>query len=123
MGSTNDAFATRAGGQYEGAAGPRDPRGRRAAWAKAGLHQVSAGRAQVPAGRAPGTIDRSGSRVGDGDGVSVTEDLDVEGAGFTARRGTIAKGIRWTDDPASIEGRINGTLIVLRTRFFKRQSG
>ncbi len=48
------------------------------------------------------------------------KDLDVKGAGFTAKRGTLVKDIRLADDPELIEGRVNKTVIYLRTEFLKK---
>jgi protein PhnA len=56
----------------------------------------------------------------DGDAVTLIKDLDVKGANFTAKRGTLVKGIRLTDDPALVEGRVNGIAIYLKTAFLKK---
>lgn len=37
-----------------------------------------------------------------------------------AKRGTLVKGIRLTDDPEHVEGRVNKVAIVLKTRFLKK---
>ncbi|MDD4885088.1 PhnA domain-containing protein, partial [Sulfuricurvum sp.] len=52
--------------------------------------------------------------------VTLIKDLEVKGAGFTAKRGTIVKNIRLTDDPKYIEGKINGSTIVLVAAFMKK---
>lgn len=64
--------------------------------------------------------DSNGTILEEGDSVSLIKDLDVKGAGFTAKRGTIVKNIRLTDNPEHIEGRVNGTGIVLKTCFLKK---
>lgn len=66
------------------------------------------------------TVDSNGSELLEGDSVTLIKDLDVKGAGFTAKRGTLVKGIRLTDDPKYIEGKINGTMIVLVANFLKK---
>ncbi|MDO7667525.1 MAG: PhnA domain-containing protein, partial [Pseudomonadota bacterium] len=37
-----------------------------------------------------------------------------------AKRGTLVKAISLTDNPEHIEGRVNGTRIVLLTKFLKK---
>ncbi|MCO4761345.1 MAG: PhnA domain-containing protein [Myxococcales bacterium] len=71
------------------------------------------------AGEAP-TLDSNGAVLSEGDSVTLIKDLNVKGAGFTAKRGTMVRRIRLTDDPALIEGKVNGTQIVLKTCFLKR---
>ncbi len=66
------------------------------------------------------TVDSNGTRLSDGDSVTLIKDLDVKGAGFTAKRGTMVKNIRLTEDPGLIEGRVNKTGIYLKTEFLKR---
>lgn len=65
-------------------------------------------------------VDSHGAELFDGDAVTLIKDLDVKGAGFTAKRGTLVKGIRLGTDPALVEGRVNGVAIYLRTEFLKR---
>lgn len=71
------------------------------------------------AGDAP-TLDSNGTRLADGDSVTLVQDLDVKGGGFTAKRGTLVKGIKLTGDPDHVEGKINKSVIVLKTRFLKK---
>ena len=66
------------------------------------------------------TVDSHGTPLKDGDAVTLIKDLDVKGAGFTAKRGTMVKNIRLTDDPAHIEGRVNKTAIYLKTAFLRK---
>lgn len=66
------------------------------------------------------TVDSNGTELLEGDSVTLIKDLEVKGAGFTAKRGTIVKGIRLTDDPKFIEGKINGSMIVLVAAFLKK---
>ena len=68
----------------------------------------------------PPTLDSNGATLADGDAVTLIKDLDVKGAGFVAKRGTLVKGIRLTENPEHIEGRVNGVAIVLKTQFLKK---
>ena len=64
--------------------------------------------------------DSNGTPLLAGDAVTLIKDLDVKGAGFTAKRGTMVKNISLTNNPEHIEGRVNGTRIVLLTKFLKK---
>lgn len=66
------------------------------------------------------TKDSNGNVLINGDSVTLIKDLDVKGANFTAKRGTVVKNISLTANPAHIEGRVNGTQIVLLTCFLKK---
>ncbi len=66
------------------------------------------------------TLDSHGAELLDGDSVTLVKDLDVKGAGFTAKRGTVVKNIRRTDDPGLVEGKVNGVAIYLKTEFLKK---
>jgi len=55
-----------------------------------------------------------------GDSVTLIKDLDVKGTSFVAKRGTLVKGIRLTDNPEHVEGRVNKVSIVLKTQFLKK---
>jgi protein PhnA len=66
------------------------------------------------------TLDSNGTPLNSGDNVTIIKDLDVKGAGFTAKRGTIVKNIHLTNNPEHIEGRVNKTKIVLKTCFLKK---
>ena len=66
------------------------------------------------------TRDSNGSVLEQGDSVTIIKDLEVKGAGFTAKRGTMVKNIALTDNPEQIEGRVNGTRIVLLSKFLKK---
>lgn len=66
------------------------------------------------------TLDCNGTQLNSGDSVTVIKDLEVKGAGFTAKRGTIVKNIHLTSNPEHIEGRVNKTKIVLKTCFLKK---
>lgn len=66
------------------------------------------------------TKDSNGTVLNSGDSVTIIKDLEVKGAGFTAKRGTVVKNITLTDNPEQIEGRVNGTKIVLLSKFLKK---
>lgn len=66
------------------------------------------------------TKDSNGTTLEGGDSVTIIKDLDVKGAGFTAKRGTVVKNISLTDNPEQIEGRVNGVRIVLLSKFLKK---
>jgi protein PhnA len=66
------------------------------------------------------TLDSNGTPLKAGDSVTIIKDLDVKGAGFTAKRGTVVKNISLTDNPEQIEGRVNGVKIVLLSKFLKK---
>ena len=57
-----------------------------------------------------------------GDTVVLIKDLPVKGANFTAKRGTAVRGISLVlDNPAHIEGRVEGQRIVILTEFVKKR--
>ncbi|MFO7563322.1 MAG: PhnA domain-containing protein [Enhygromyxa sp.] len=85
-------------------------------WARAGL---GSGQAELGEDR-PRTLDSNGVELAEGDSVTLIKDLDVKGAGFVAKRGTLVKGIHLTDNPEHVEGRVNKVAIVLKTRFLKK---
>ena len=66
------------------------------------------------------TIDSNGATLNAGDTVTLIKDLVVKGANFTAKRGTVVKNISLTSNPKHIEGRLNGTRIVLVSAFLKK---
>tara|TARA_R110002111_G_scaffold71253_3_gene114578 strand:+ start:455 stop:1024 length:570 start_codon:yes stop_codon:yes gene_type:complete len=64
--------------------------------------------------------DSNGTLLSAGDTVTLIKDLVVKGANFTAKRGTTVKNISLTDNPEQIEGKVNGTRIVLLSQFLKK---
>lgn len=64
--------------------------------------------------------DSNGVILAAGDTVTIIKDLVVKGANFTAKRGTTVKNISLTDNAEQIEGKVNGTRIVLLSQFLKR---
>ena len=81
-------------------------------WAEAGLPDEDDDSAP--------TFDSNGARLQAGDSVTLIKDLDVKGANFTAKRGTMVRGISLTNNPEHIEGKVNGVQIVLVARFLKK---
>ncbi|WIO74160.1 PhnA domain-containing protein [Porticoccaceae bacterium LTM1] len=69
----------------------------------------------------PPAFDSNGARLLAGDTVTLIKDLNVKGTSFVAKRGTAVRGIGLTDNPEHIEGRVNGTRIVILTKFVKKQ--
>lgn len=66
-------------------------------------------------------FDSNGALLSSGDTVTLTKDLNVKGANFTAKRGTAVRGISLVpDNPEQIEGRVNGQHIVILTKFVKK---
>lgn len=65
--------------------------------------------------------DANGVELKAGDSVVILKDLEVKGAGFTAKRGTTVTRISLPADMNDhIEGRVNGTKIYLKTEFLKK---
>ncbi|MCK5386227.1 MAG: PhnA domain-containing protein [Gammaproteobacteria bacterium] len=68
-------------------------------------------------------IDCNGAVLASGDTVTLTKDLKVKGANFTAKRGTAVRGISLVADNAKqIEGRVDGQHIVILTEFVKKSN-
>ena len=68
-------------------------------------------------------LDSNGTLLATGDTVTLIKDLDVKGANFTAKRGTVVRGISLVEDnPEQIEARVNGQRIVILTQFVKKAS-
>ncbi len=65
--------------------------------------------------------DANGVELHAGDSIVILKDLDVKGAGFTAKRGTTVTRITLPNDMDDhVEGRVNGTKIYLKTEFIKK---
>ena len=83
------------------------------AWAEAGLAQASDDDDPKPR-------DSNGMELSEGDSVTLIKDLDVKGMNFTAKRGTLVKNVHLTSNPKHIEGKINGTTIVIVSAYTKK---
>lgn len=65
--------------------------------------------------------DSNGVELQTGDSIVILKDLEVKGAGFTAKRGTTVTRISLApNDPTHVEGRVNGTKIFIKTEFIKK---
>jgi protein PhnA len=64
--------------------------------------------------------DCHGAVLAEGDSVQVIQDLKVKGGSTDLKRGTMIKKIHLTDAPDSIECRVNGSTLVLKTCFLKK---
>jgi protein PhnA len=82
------------------------------AWAQKGMSGKETG--GMP------TFDGFGNELHEGDHVKLIKNLNVQGASFTAKRGTVVKNIHLTEDPLLVEGRINQMQIVLKVEFLKK---
>lgn len=83
-------------------------------WADAGRQSESMEEQEAP------PLDSNGTALAQGDSVTLIKDLDVKGANFTAKRGTLVKNINLTGDPKFVEGKVNGTTIVLVAAYLKK---
>jgi protein PhnA len=64
--------------------------------------------------------DSNGAVLKEGDSVTVIKDLKVRGSSGVIKRGTMIKNIRLTDDADEIEGKVEKSVMVLRTEFLKK---
>ncbi len=68
-------------------------------------------------------VDCFGAPLHNGDNVVLTKSLDIKGATFNAKVGTVVRKIHLVADNAEqIEGRVNGALIVILTKYVKKSS-
>lgn len=66
-------------------------------------------------------LDSNGANLAAGDNVTLIKDLTVKGANFTAKRGTVVRGISLVaDNSEQIEARVSGQQIVILTKFVKK---
>ncbi len=85
------------------------------AWAKAGQHTDETEPAEVHQ-------DSLGNLLQNGDSVVLTRSLDVKGSSLNAKMGTVVKNIRLVaDNTGQIEGKIDGQLIVILTKYLRKQ--
>ncbi len=61
------------------------------------------------------TKDSNGNLLQPGDSVIVIKILKVKGMTKDIKQGTVVKNIRLSDDDALIEGKVDGTMVVLKT--------
>ena len=68
--------------------------------------------------------DCNGQLLQNGDTVVLTKSLDVKGSTLNAKMGTVVKNIRLVhDNTEQIEGKIEGQLIVILTKYIRKQNG
>lgn len=85
-------------------------------WAKAGNDDEAAEVAEIHK-------DALGSPLLAGDSVVLTKTLDVKGSSLNAKLGTVVKNIRLVEDNTDqIEGRIEGQVIVILTKYVRKQN-
>lgn len=66
--------------------------------------------------------DCNGVQLLEGDSVVLTKSLDVKGSSINAKMGTVVKNIRLVaDNPEQIEGKIEGQMIVILTKYLRKQ--
>ncbi len=64
--------------------------------------------------------DSNGNILAEGDSVTVIKDLKVRGSSSVIKRGTKVKNIRLTEDEDEIEGKVEGSVMVLKASFLKK---
>ena len=68
--------------------------------------------------------DCNGQQLEEGDTVVLIKSLDVKGSSLNAKMGTVVKNIRLVpNNTEHIEGRVEGQLIVIVTKFVRKQGG
>ncbi len=65
--------------------------------------------------------DSNGNLLNTGDSVHVIKDLKVKGSSTVIKRGTVVKNIRLNDNEDEVEGKVGGSMMVLRTEFLKKK--
>ncbi|HTB52376.1 MAG TPA: PhnA domain-containing protein [Ferruginibacter sp.] len=67
--------------------------------------------------------DAFGAVLATGDSVVLTQNLNVKGTSFTAPKGTIVRKIKLVDDNAEqVEGKIEGEMIVILTKYVRKST-
>lgn len=64
--------------------------------------------------------DSNGTTLNEGDSVMIIKSLKVRGSQSDLKRGQVVKNIRFTNDPAAIEGKVDKVTLVLKTEFLKK---
>jgi protein PhnA len=89
----------------------------RLAWAKMGIREEAADGASAI------HVDCYGAPLQKGDAVVLVKTLDVKGATFSAKMGTVVRNIRLVEDnPEQIEGKVNGSQIVILTKYVRKSN-
>ena len=63
----------------------------------------------------------NGNVLVNGDSVIFTKSMKVKGTQIHLKKGAKIKNIRLTDDPMEIDGKLDGTRLVLKTAFVKKK--
>lgn len=85
------------------------------AWAKSHDDYENAAPAEVHK-------DSIGQELANGDSIVLTKSLDVKGTSLNAKLGTVVKNIRLVhDNTEQIEGKIEGQVIVILTKYVRKQ--
>ncbi len=68
-------------------------------------------------------VDCYGAELFKGDAVVLIKTLDVKGAAFSAKLGTVVRNIRLVEDNTEqIEGKVNGSQIVILTKYVRKSN-
>jgi len=65
--------------------------------------------------------DCNGNILVAGDSVIINKTLKVKGMASGIKQGTVVKNIRLTDESAAIEGKVDGSMVVIKTEFVKKK--
>ena len=65
--------------------------------------------------------DSNGNILVEGDSVLLIKDLKVKGSSAILKRGTVIKNIRLSDNEEEVEGKIEGSMMVLKACFLKKK--
>lgn len=66
------------------------------------------------------TKDANGTILFENDTVFVIKDLKIKGSSSVIKRGTVVKNIQLTSNFLKIEGRVDRSVIVLKSEFLKK---
>lgn len=69
----------------------------------------------------PSPKDSNGTELADGDSVIVIKSLKVKGSTMVIKQGTKVKNIRLTENPEEVDCKVDGSSIVLKTCFLRKQ--
>jgi len=64
--------------------------------------------------------DSNGTLLVEGDSVKIIKDLKVRGSSSVLKRGTLVKNIRLTEDAEEIEGKVEKSVMVLKTMYLQK---
>lgn len=64
--------------------------------------------------------DCNGNLLNTGDGVVVMQTLKVKGSSMSVKKGQVIKNIRLTDDEGEVECKIDGSKIILKTCYLRK---